>query len=195
MIVGFYGTNFATQALQLCICIQTLCVMSKGTISSQSVSLALGSTNKAGLTWESVMISMMRYNVGDRVDLGGWLMKIWWITLNPACYTLPCVLGPMSQIHQAICKVEEKISVKRFLCFAYWMNIVISLCSSVLSFRNIPKQLLNLTMLITSLSVVLLFVFHEISHYQFYLQKIDSKFVGLFFLYAEKNKRSIFKSF
>lgn len=70
-ILGFYSTKFSIQDDQVCIHMQTLSLMSRGTISSQSVSLTLGGTNRAEFTWQSVIISMMRYSVGNRVDLGG----------------------------------------------------------------------------------------------------------------------------
>jgi len=65
VILGFYGTEFSIQHVQLHFYLQTLPLTSRATISSQSVSVseafsvALGGTNNAGFTQEFVMISMM----------------------------------------------------------------------------------------------------------------------------------------
>lgn len=45
MILGFYTTKLSIQDIQACIHMQTLYLMSRGTISSQLVSLTLGGTN------------------------------------------------------------------------------------------------------------------------------------------------------
>lgn len=86
----FYSTEFSTHNAQLLIHGWTLSIMLRATTLSEHIFSGSCSTNKAGLTQESVMTSVIGHKVGDRVDLrGGWkIKKILTNLLNPQSFTL-----------------------------------------------------------------------------------------------------------
>lgn len=145
MMFRFYSTEFSTHNAQFLIHGQTLSIMLRSTTLSEDI--FSGSTNKAGLTQESVMTSVIGHKVGDRVDLrGGWKNnKILTNLLNSQSFTLyyeQLYYIPNHQVMLAICC--QKFSVLHiyqwcfplFLCAVFQKHALLPYLINHLSWYN-----------------------------------------------------------